>query len=162
MPFKETRRMDSRIALFMDYDTGAFPVDQLCRRHGVSRKAFYFWKHRRDSGDPEWFKDRSHAVAHCRHATDDAIAAQIVAMRRKFPYFGPKKIRSRLEDEVLGVTWPALSTIGDILKRAGLVESRRRPRRPVAIADVIPGVVAPSGEWAIDVKGWYRTRDGRR
>ncbi len=77
MPFKETRRMDSRIALFMDDDTGAFPVDQLCRRHGVSRKAFYFWKHRRDSGDPEWFKDRSHAVAHCPHVMDDAIAARL-------------------------------------------------------------------------------------
>jgi transposase InsO family protein len=162
MPFKDTRRMESRIALFTDYDTGAFPFAELCHRHDISRQSFYFWKERRDSGDPEWFKDRSHAVTNCPHATNITIAERIVAVRRKFEHFGPKKILAVLEREAPEVAWPALSTIGDILKRAGLVEPRRRARRPVPVAGLVPEAVAPNDEWAIDFKGWYRTLDGRR
>lgn len=60
------------------------------------------------------------------------------------------------------MVWPAASTIGDILKRAGLVDARRRERRPLAQGEVASPAHRPNEEWAIDFKGWFRTRDGRR
>jgi transposase InsO family protein len=105
-------------------------------------------------------------VACCPHATDGLIAERIIAVRRQFPHFGPKKIKARLEDESCrkgdGTTWPAASTIGDILKRANLVEPQRKRRRAIAQGEVVAPARTPNEEWAIDFKGWFRTADGRR
>ena len=46
MPFRETCRMEERIAMLRDYDTGAFTVSELVARYGVSRETFYVWKRR--------------------------------------------------------------------------------------------------------------------
>lgn len=162
MPFREIRPMEARIALFDEYESGAFSVVELCRRHGISRETFYVWKERRESGDPDWFRERSHAAENCPHATPDRLIERIVATRSKFPHFGPKKIKAWLEREVPGEAWPASSTIGDILKRAGLVAAGRRRRRALAQGEALSPVRAPNDEWAIDFKGWFRTRDGER
>jgi transposase InsO family protein len=154
--------MEERVGLFRDYDTGVFSVSDLCQRYGISRETFYVWKHRRESGDDHWFEGLSHAVEHCPHATSDRLIKQIVATRRKFPYFGPKKIKIWLENNVPDIAWPAASTIGDILKRAGLVDERRRRRRPIAQGEVVIPATAANDEWAIDFKGWFRTLDGTR
>jgi transposase InsO family protein len=82
--------------------------------------------------------------------------------RRRFPHFGPKKIKAWLERDALKVDWPAASTIGNILKREGLVEGRRRRRRAIAQGDVISPATAANEEWSIDFKGWFRTADGTR
>ena len=58
--------------------------------------------------------------------------------------------------------WPAISTIGDILARAGLVEKVRRQRRPIAQGAPAASVLSVNSEWCVDFKGWFRTRDGRR
>ena len=162
MPFMETCALEERIAMFQDYDTGAFPVAELCRRHGISRETFYVWKRRRESGNPRWFEDLSHIPASCPQATAAAAIAAIVAMRRRFTRFGPKKIRARLGLDHPGLIVPAASTIGDILKREGLITASRRRRRPVAQGGIVAGAYLPNEEWAIDFKGWFRTRDGRR
>jgi transposase InsO family protein len=154
--------MEERIGLFRDYDTGVFSVSELCRRYGISRETFYVWKQRRESGDDDWFEGLSHAVEHCPHATSDRLIKRIVATRRKFPYFGPKKIKKWLETNASDTSWPATSTIGDILKRAGLVEERRRRRRPIAQGEVVIPATAANDEWSIDFKGWFRTLDGTR
>ena len=66
---------------------------------------------------------------------------------------GPRKILAVLEREAPETAWPAASTIGAILKRAGLVtpvKRRRRPldqRRPSAGA----GLTAVGG-----LQGWFR------
>jgi transposase InsO family protein len=154
--------VEERIALFREYETGAFSVTELCARHGISRETFYVWKRRRASGEPRWFEERSHAVESCPHATAGGLAERIIATRRRFPHFGPKKIKAWLERERGEVDWPAASTIGDILKREGLVEARRRRRRAIAQGEVVAPASTPNEEWAIDFKGWFRTRDGTR
>jgi hypothetical protein len=63
----------------------------------------------------------SPATARCPHRTADVVVEQVIATRRRFPHFGPKKVRAWLCRERPGEDWPAVSTIGDILKREGLV-----------------------------------------
>jgi transposase InsO family protein len=162
MPFQETGAMTERIALLKDFDTGVFSVAELARRFGVSRETVYTWTRRRDEGDPRWFEDRSHATQSCPHMTPPDQAFAIIATRNRFSHFGPKKIRAWLMSEHPDVAWPACSTMGDILKRTGLVEARRRERKPIAQAEIAPPDLAPNVEWAVDFKGHFRTRDGRR
>ncbi len=84
----------------------------------------------------------------------------IADVRRRFPRFGPKKMRARLALDRPDIAWPAPSTIGDILKRERLIETRPRRRRPLAQGEIVAGSDVPNGEWGIDFKGWFRTRDG--
>jgi transposase InsO family protein len=162
MPFKETCRMEGRVRMLADYDTGNWSVSDLCRRYGVCRDTFYEWHKRRESGEATWFSDRSHAVQHCPHATDEALVEAIVALRRRFPHLGPRKLLWMLERQAPTTSWPAASTIGDILKRTGLVTPVRRRRPPLDQARVMMPVEAANEEWAADFKGWFRTRDNRR
>jgi transposase InsO family protein len=161
MPFVGISRMEQRVALMRDFETGAFGVTELCARYGIDRSTFYLWAQRRASGDEAWFADRSRAPHGCPHRTTDTLTQAVIEMRRRFPHFGPKKVRARLlEGGFDGV--PAASTIGDILKRAGLVSPRRMRRRAVEspLSGVREDVI--NAEWACDFKGWFRTRDGRR
>lgn len=162
MPFRESRPVEERIALMRAYESGAFSVAELCARYGISRETFYVWKRRRAGGDARWFEELSRAPGSCPHAAPRDAVAAITAMRRRFPRFGPKKIRARLALEAPHKAWPAASTIGDILKREGLIVAKERRRKPVAQGETVAGSDGPNGEWAIDFKGWFRTRDGTR
>jgi transposase InsO family protein len=162
MPFKETCPMEERIRMLADYASGNWNVSQLCRRYGVSRETFYQWRKRQASGAEDWFVDRSHAPLHCPHRVEEAIARKVIAARRRFVHLGPRKILVVLEREAPEVAWPAASTIGDILKQAGLVEPTRRQRRPLDQRRPCTPVSAPNDEWSADFKGWFRTADGQR
>lgn len=162
MPFREIGCVEQRVGLFCDYDTGAWTVSELCRAYGVSRETFYVLRARRASGDPAWFCERSHAVVSCPHRTPSAVAETVVATKRRFPRFGPKKVKAWLDRTEPGTAWPAASTIGDILKREGLVETRSRRRRGRELGRAETVADAANAEWACDFKGWFRTLDGRR
>ena len=162
MAFRKTCEMEERIAMLRDYDSGAFSVSELSARYLVSRETFYVWRSRRASGDPKWFEERSHAPGSCPFRTEAELVGRIVAMRRRFTHFGPKKIRARLLLDWPDETWPATSTIGDILKREGLVEAVRRRRRPVEQGRPVSDPLSVNSEWCMDFKGWFRTRDGER
>ena len=162
MPFKESCAMEERVAIFREYDSGAFSVSELARRYGISRETFYQWKRRRESGEAEWFVDRPSAPGSCPHRTDARIADAVMAMKRRFPSFGPKKVRARLMEAHPGITWPSASTMGDILKLAGLTAVKSRRRRAQALGEIVAGGEAPNDEWSMDFKGWFRTRGGLR
>jgi len=162
MPFVETCRMEERVSMLAEYDTGIFGVSDLCRRYGVSRDTFYAWRARRASGEADWFCDRTHAPRSCPHRTDGAAEAKIIALRRRFPHLGPRKLLAILARREPQTDWPAASTIGDLLKRAGLIEPVRRRRRPLAAPRSAIAAEAANEEWAVDFKGWFRTKDQRR
>lgn len=162
MPFRESRPVEERIALMREFESGAFSVVELCGRYGISRDTFYVWKRRRDGGDARWFEDLSRAPGSCPHTVRPETVSAIVALRTRFPRFGPKKLKARLALDRPDVVWPAASTIGDILKREGLINQKRRRAKPIGQGEIIAGSDVPNGEWAIDFKGWFRTLDGTR
>ena len=162
MPFKETCPVEERIAMLRDYGTGVFSVSEVARRHGVSRETFYLWQRRQESGDPRWFEERSRAPEVCPHTAAVEHVDAVIDARRRFPHFGPKKIKAWLASKQPKIDWPAASTIGDILKRAGMVEARGIHRRPIAQGEIVHPATSANAEWAIDFKGWFRTRDGTR
>ena len=159
MPFTETCRMEERIRMLLDYDTGNWSVSALCDRYGVCRDTFYAWQKRRASAAAGWFMDRSHAPLHRPHATAAEQKEAIVSLRRRFPHLGPRKLSAMLEDRDTETCWPAASTIGGILKQAGLIAGVKRRRRAIDQRRPFAAVSAPNDEWATDFKGWFRTAD---
>ena len=160
MPFREFSGMEQRIAMLRAYETGAFTVSELSERFGISRETFYVWKRRRAAGLERWYEDLSHAPVHCRHGVAEDVVEAIVTLRHRFPRFGPKKLLAVLRMEAPQMAWPAASTIGEVLKRRGLIEPRRRRR--LRQGSAVFGSDRPNQEWAMDFKGWFRTGDGVR
>jgi transposase InsO family protein len=162
MPWRESCRMSERAKFVLEAQQGLFTVSELCARYGISRKTGYKWLERFDRGGVAWLADGSRAPGRCPHATAAELVARIERARQERPYWGPRKLRAWLSRRDPSVKWPAVSTIGAVLKRAGLVEDRRRRRarqtvwsRPSTVAD------APNRVWTTDFKGEYRLRNGR-
>lgn len=131
----------------------------LCERFGISRKTGYKWMQRFLDGGLPNLVDRSRAPHTAPHAVAAELVERIVEMRKRYPYFGPKKLRTRLMALAPDVAWPATSTIGDILRRNGLVEQRRRrPRTPLA-TQPLASCTAPNIVWSADFKGQFRVAD---
>jgi len=162
MPFTETSRMEERVRMLADYDTGNWSVSELCGRYGVCRDTFYEWRRRRASGAADWFTDHSHAPQRCPHETDAALKDAIVALRRRFPHLGPRKLLSKLRRQAPEMGWPAASTVGEILKQAGLITAVKRRRRPLDQQRPFAAVRGANDEWSTDFKGWFRTADQQR
>ena len=105
-----------------------------------------------------------------RMAMPEGVAKAIMSLRRQRPFWGPKKLRAILQRRDPKQLWPAASTIGDLLRRNGLSEARRRRRRAVPLTQPFLPVHEPNDLWCIDFKslplartgGWFRTADGQR
>jgi transposase InsO family protein len=60
------------------------------------------------------------------------------------------------------VTWPAASTMGELLRREGLVIARKKRRRMDPYTTPFASASEPNRVWCGDFKGWSRTQDGER
>src|SRR5665213_3256704 len=59
-------------------------------------------------------------------------------------------------------SWPAASTVGQILSRAGLTNPRRKKRRATPSSQPFSMFTAPHQLWCMDFKGYFLTGDGYR
>jgi transposase InsO family protein len=154
--------MDQRVALIADWLRDEWTMTELAARYGISRKTAYKWVDRYEADRAQGLSERSRAPqAHGRRMAAETAAA-IVALRRQYPRWGPKKLRAVLIERHPDEDWPAASTMGDLLRREGLSALRRRPRYPVPLTQPLSGAVAPNDVWTADFKGWFRTADGTR
>ena len=161
MPWRERSPMDERVQFISDYQRQLFTITELCDRFGVSRKTGYKWIARYAAGGAAGLAPRSARPRHSPQTTASAISDAIVALRRRYPTWGGKKIVAVLREREPAWTLPAVSTANDILKRAGLVAARRR-RRPVGHPGFQPRpVTAPNAIWTADFKGQFRTADAQ-
>ncbi len=160
MPWKESKTMDLRVQLIQDYDEGE-SIAALAEIYGVARKTIYKWLERHDAAGVAGLADRSRAPQHSPHKLSEDVIAEIIAARQRWNW-GPRKLRVKLAAAQPKITWPAESTIGEVLKRAGLTH-RRKPRvRTPPYGQPFASIDAANQTWCADFKGWFRTADGTR
>ena len=138
---------------------GAYTMTELCRAFGISRKAGYKWARRYKQEGIDGLKDRSRAPKSCPHRTESRCEQVLVAERRQHPLWGPRKLLVVLKRRHPDWAWPAASTAGEILKRHGLVEPRRRRRRQPRRAKPVIEAGQPNDLWTADFKGEFRLGD---
>ena len=111
---------------------------------------------------PEGLVDRSRRPHTCSHATLEPIENAILVLRAKHPSWGARKLKARLEMLQPDVVWPAASTFGNILSRAGLTSPQKKRKRTTPCSEPFSLVTGPNQLWCMDFKGYFATGDGKR
>lgn len=148
---------NERLRFIEEYRKTQETMSNLCRRFMISRKTGYQWVRRfaRSGGwDGRAGRGGRRAWVIC-----GKLALRILQLRERYPFEGPKKLVTRLHQMKRR---PAPSTIGDFLRRQGLVAKRKRRRHLPPATQPFAQVVQPNDLWTVDRKGWFRTGDGHQ
>jgi putative transposase len=162
MPWRESCVMDERMRFVVEQLSGEWTMVDLCDRYGISRQTGYKWIGRYLEEGASGLAERSRAAKAHGRATPAAICDLIVALRQARPSWGPRKIIAKLRLQHPDLVWPAASTAGEVLKRAGLVSGRRRTWRAPPRLDSLTAPERPNHVWGVDHKGWVRLADRTR
>jgi putative transposase len=142
------------------YASGHWSMTELCERFGISRPTGYKWVDRVAAHGEAGLVERSRAPGHCPHRMSAAVAAQILAARKKYGW-GATKLLEVLRTQHPDTAWPTRSTCHALLARHQLLRRyRRRPRwthpgAPVMATD------RPNQVWPADFKGQFRMGNGQ-
>ena len=162
MPWEETSVMDQRVEFIADYLSGDYSTSELCRVYGISRPTAYKWIERyRQRGAPG-LEELSRAPHSHPNQTAEELRVMIVQGKLSHQKWGPKKVVDRLRQEHPELNWPADSTAGEILKRAGLVRPRVRRHRVAPYTEPFSECGGPNQTWSADFKGDFEMGNGRR
>jgi len=137
-------------------------IREVCHATGITEKTGHKWLQRYAAGGPAAMADRSHAPLIPAHQIAPVVVEAVLALREEHPTWGARKLREVLRRERPDEPWPAASTITTLLKRAGLLVSRRRTRRERAswAYGHLTRAEAPNDVWAADFKGEFRLLSG--
>jgi len=138
-------------------DEGA-PVTVVARRYGVARQTVHEWLRRyANDGGLGGLADRSSKPESCPHQMSAAVEAQVVAVRREHPGWGPSRIRWQLERAGVAPL-PGRSSVYRALLRHGLVDGKKRKRRRADYRRWERGRAMEL--WQMDVMGGVHLADG--
>lgn len=142
--------------------SGRHPVAALCNAYGISEKTGHKWLNRfKEEGRPG-LSDRSRAPRESPQKISLEVRREILALREKHPTWGPKKLCVVLRRRVPEMHWPAASSIGELLRREGCVQPRRRRNvgTGLPIDSGLTVAAAANDVWSTDFKGQFRLTDG--
>jgi len=162
MPWKETSAMDLRVRFVADCMKGIDSKSSLCAFYGISRPTGDKWIARYHAGGWDGLKERSRAPLSYPYAVTEAVRAKIVEVKLSHQDWGPRKVVDLLRRDYKGQVWPADSTVGEILKRTGLVRSRRRRRHAPPDTQPFGACERCNDSVSADFKGPGRLSNGRR
>lgn len=157
MPWKEFTTMSLRFEFVKLAMSPNANISGLCRRFNISRKTGYKWIKRFSKEGFVGLADRSRKPRNSPNATCAALQEAILRLRKRHPAWGGRKIRKRLER----IGWqaiPAASTITDILKRNGYLNSTESHKHKAWTRFEAP---APNVLWQMDFKGHFAADQGR-
>jgi len=90
-----------------------------------SKNCFFKWLKRYQTGDPDWYKDRSRAPKRQPTAISEIDRQRIISVRtrldsQKFAQIGASAIKWELSKS--GIGFPSDRTVNRVLKREGLIK----------------------------------------
>ena len=154
--------MDQRNEFIREWLKGERSIAELSRMFGISRKTAYKWLERFEEHGRSGLGDHNRAPHHSPQAIEEKVAAAIVAERQKYPHWGARKIRQSLKRQQPEEVWPAASSIGELLKREGLIQARQTRRKTPPYSEPLGHALAANQVWCADFKGWFYCGDGTR
>ena len=137
-------------------------MSALCAEYGISRETGYELIRRYAAEGLSCVRARSRAPHVQSGAISQEVRAALLECRLDHRTWGPRKLKAYLEQRRPETEWPAASTIGDVLKRGGLVHGRRRRRTAVPLTRPFAPITRANDTWSVDFKGWFRTGDRTR
>lgn len=161
MPWIKTTPMDQKIQLIVDWQSGYFSTTDLSRKYGISRKTAYKWIDRYEEMGIDGLKEQSRRPKHSPNQTTDDLIDMIVEEKLKNRNRGPKKVYNQLKNQYPDIDWPAPSTIGEWLKKQGLVKERKRRLRVPPYTEPFQSCQKPNAVWSADFKGQFTTLDDK-
>jgi putative transposase len=162
MPWRRTSAMDERCQFILEAKEDLGHFTELCARYGISTKTGYKWLERFREGGMANLTDQNRAPKNHPNEVVEEIKEAILQARRKHATWGPKKLRILLQKTDSKRSWPALSTIGELLKANGLSFKHHRRRHATPSTQPFAECNAPNRTWCADYKGWFKTGDGHR
>jgi len=162
MPWEQTSAMDQRVKFIADCLSGRYSKSELCRAYGISRPTAYKWIKRYHESKAKGFEELSRAPQHHPNQTCEEVREMIVETKLYRQSWGPKKVLDYLRGNGPELIWPADSTAGEILKRAGLVKRRVKRQHVTAYSEPFGSCQAPNQTWSADFKGDFALGNHRR
>lgn len=161
MPWRETSPMEQRLEFVREYESDLFTMTELAAQYGITPKTGYKWLERYAAEGLLGLGDRSRRPHHSPQATAPELVEMILAVRRRHPRWGPKKLLAVARRRAPVAPWPARSTVAGLLHRRGLITPRRRAPRPATTGTaLLTPATQPNEVWTTDFKGEFRTGDG--
>lgn len=136
MPWLETFPMHERYRFILAHEAAYESMAELCRQFGIARKTGYHWLSR--------------------------FAEEGLAFRAQHPTWGPKKLAPLLAHLDPPLEAPALSTIGDLLRSAGLTHPQRTRRHAPPRSQPLAHATEANRVWTADFKGDFGLGNGSR
>ena len=153
--------MDFKVSFIGDWINQRYAsFSSLCLHYGITRRTGYKFIDRYEAEGPEGLEERSTRPLNSPNKTPANVEAALVALRKKYPDRGAKKLVGKYT--AAHPTWfiPSEATISNIISRNGLVESHRRRLRQPHPGCPYTAVSSPNQLWGIDFKGEFKTLDG--
>ena len=154
--------MEEKLRFVFDYERDEPTMTELCQRYGIARETGYVWLRRYRQSGIAGLKERERAAERHPNQTPAEIEQMVLELRQAHMRWGPRKLKRILERDEPGRTWPAASTMGELLKREGLVVPRKKRRKTAPYTDPLAHADGPNRVWCADFKGWFRTANGER
>lgn len=164
MPWTNT--VEQRYQFVCECLRGTRSMAAICRQYGISRPVGYKWLARFKKSGRAGLEDRSRRPHSNPNVMSELVKETLLDMRRQDPTWGARKLRKLLRTHHPDLAVPAESTIGDLLRREGLVDEaisarRRRSKargRTKRDRSLAPSE-APNDVWCMDYKGEFRLGD---
>lgn len=161
MPWRERSPVDLRVQFIGEYQTELWSMTELAEQYGISRKTAYKWVTRYERGGAAALLDQSRRPWTQPSATDPRLIAALLAVRRRHPRWGAKKLLAVVKRQDARAAWPSRSTVCDVLRRHALVVPRPRRRPMPHGGHALAPITGPNETWTTDFKGEFRTGDRR-
>ena len=118
MPWRTMDVREQRVRFVVAAHRREKSLAELCREFDISRPAGYEWLRRYEAGGVEAIAERSRRPHLSPRGKDEAMQQQVIALRRRYPDWGARKLRVLLAEQGVDL---GRNTIHRILLRHGLV-----------------------------------------
>jgi transposase InsO family protein len=162
MPWKASSVMEEKLRFIFEYERKESTMGELCSQFGISRETGYVVLRRFRQYGLRGLEELDRAPQRHPNQTSAELERTVLELRQAHMRWGPRKLKRILERDHAGRAWPATSTLGEIIKRAGLVVPRKKRRRAAPYTEPLAHAMESNRVWCADFKGWFKAGDGTR